>query len=213
MTMDPIHELLLRNRAWAEEKSRSNQNFFSQLATGQAPTYLWIGCSDSRVDNNEITSSKSGKIFAHRNIANLIYESDLNLMSVITYAVNVLNVEHIVVCGHYECGGVKAALDEKADGVIDVWLQQVRDIKNKNLETLQSLTSYQKKFDKLVELVVQEQAQKLAKLSLIQNAWQQRKSPEIHGLVFNIRDGLLSELVTITPQEQVATKEYLSAQV
>ena len=184
--MNPYEKLLLQNKAWSEEKIHQDKDFFNRLSHQQKPKFLWIGCSDSRVPANEITGTDPGEVFVHRNIANMVVHTDLNLLSVLQYAVEVLEVDHIIVCGHYGCGGVEAALGNKSFGLINKWLRNIKEV-------------YKDRVDRLVELNVLEQCQDLIKTSILQKSWQNRKSPEIHGWVYGLTNGLVKELTTIKP--------------
>jgi len=185
-------KLLLENKAWAAEKLADDPNFFSQLSQLQEPEFLWIGCSDSRVPANEITGTKPGEIFVHRNVANLVINTDVNLLSVLDYAVNHLKVKHVIVCGHYGCGGVKAAItnhDFKA--VLNMWLRNIKDVYRIHRKELDEIQDEEKKTDRLTELNVQEQLFNLAKTSIIQRAWKTDKRPDLHGWVYGLKDGLI----------------------
>src|SRR6478735_7601087 len=178
--MTSYEKLLLENKAWASEKIQDDPEYFQRLSQIQAPEFLWIGCSDSRVPANEITGTQPGEIFVHRNIANMVIHTDLNLISVLEYAVNVLKVQHIIVCGHYGCGGVKAAMTRHSVGIINKWIRNIKD------ET--------KRVDRLVELNVQEQVINLAKTSIVQTAWKYHQRPAIHGWVYGLNDGLIKPI-------------------
>lgn len=197
--MNPYDKLLLQNKAWSEEKLEIDQEFFGRLANQQKPKFLWIGCSDSRVPANEVTGTDPGEIFVHRNIANMVVHTDLNLLSVLQYAVEVLQVEHIIVCGHYGCGGVEAALSHNQLGLINKWLRNIKEVYQKHQEEIDAIEVHSDQVDKLVEVNVIEQCQDLIKTSIVQKAWLNRKAPEIHGWVYGLKDGLVKELVTIKP--------------
>ena len=197
--MNPYEKLLLQNKAWSEEKIHHDKNFFLRLANQQRPKFLWIGCSDSRVPANEITGTDPGEVFVHRNIANMVVHTDLNLLSVLQYAVEVLKVEHIIVCGHYGCGGVEAALGHQSFGLINKWLRNIKEVYKTYESEIDALPDHKDRVNRLVELNVLEQCQDLLKTSIIQKAWKERKSPEIHGWVYGLDNGLVKELTTILP--------------
>ena len=197
--MNPYEKLLLQNKAWSEEKIHQDKDFFNRLSHQQKPKFLWIGCSDSRVPANEITGTDPGEVFVHRNIANMVVHTDLNLLSVLQYAVEVLEVDHIIVCGHYGCGGIEAALGNKSFGLINKWLRNIKEVYKMYQAELDGLPNHKDRVDRLVELNVLEQCQDLIKTSIIQKAWQNRKSPEIHGWVYGLTNGLVKELTTIKP--------------
>ena len=197
--MNPYEKLLLKNKAWSEEKIHQDKDFFNRLSNQQKPKFLWIGCSDSRVPANEITGTDPGEVFVHRNIANIVVHTDLNLLSVLQYAVEVLEVDHIIVCGHYGCGGVEAALGNKSFGLINKWLRNIKEVYKVYQTELDGIPNHKDRVDRLVELNVLEQCQDLIKTSIIQKAWQNRKSPEIHGWVYGLTNGLVKELTTIKP--------------
>jgi carbonic anhydrase len=197
--MNPYEKLLLQNKAWSEEKIHQDKDFFNRLSHQQKPKFLWIGCSDSRVPANEITGTDPGEVFVHRNIANIVIHTDLNLLSVLQYAVEVLEVDHIIVCGHYGCGGVEAALGNKSFGLINKWLRKIKEVYKVYQTELDGIPNHKDRVDRLVELNVLEQCQDLIKTSIIQKAWQNRKSPEIHGWVYGLTNGLVKELTTIKP--------------
>ncbi len=185
-------KLLLENKAWAAEKITEDPEFFRRLADLQTPEFLWIGCSDSRVPANEITGTQPGEIFVHRNVANLVVNTDVNLLSVLDYAVNHLRVKHVIVCGHYGCGGVKAAStrnDFKA--VLNMWLRNIKDVIRLHKKELDAIPNENARVDRLVELNVQEQVFNLAKTSIIQRAWKEEQRPDLHGWVYGLKDGLI----------------------
>lgn len=189
-----IEKLLARNRQWVAEKTSDDPNFFSQFANGQSPNYLFIGCSDSRVSANVICNTGPGEMFVHRNIANLVVHTDINLLSVLQYAVEVLKVKHVIVCGHYGCGGVAAAMSDKQFGLIDNWLTNIKDVMRLHESELTFVKDEEVRFKRMVELNVIEQVHNLAKTSIIQNALRSDNPPELHGLVYDIREGLLRDL-------------------
>lgn len=192
--MDMYQSLLDGNRAWVKEKNEQDPGFFERLSKGQSPQVLWIGCSDSRVPANEVTRTKPGDIFVHRNIANMVIHSDMNLLSVLDYAVNALKVRHVIVCGHYGCGGVKAAMGNSQNGIVDNWLRHIKDVYRLHAEELDGIEDDERRFDRLVELNIMEQVFDLSKTSIIQNAWKDRNQPMVHGWVYDIRNGLIKDL-------------------
>jgi carbonic anhydrase len=187
-------KLLSNNKAWANEKTRVEPDFFDKLSKGQTPEYLWIGCSDSRVPANEITGTNPGEIFVHRNIANMVVHSDMNMLSVLSYAVEVLKVKHIIVCGHYGCGGVIAAMGNKQFGLIDNWLRHIKDVYRLHQSELDAITDIEERGRKLVELNVIEQVNDLGKTSIVQNAWKNKQDLHLHGWVYDINDGIINDL-------------------
>lgn len=186
--------LLENNKAWATSKREINPEFFNDLAKGQSPEYLWIGCSDSRVPANEITGTNPGEIFVHRNIANMVVHSDMNMLSVLSYAVDVLKVKHIIVCGHYGCGGVIAAMGNKQYGLIDNWLRHIKDVYRYHHIELDAITDEAERTRRFVELNVIEQVHDLGKTSIVQNAWNKQQPVHIHGWVYDINDGIINDL-------------------
>ncbi|MFN8244835.1 MAG: carbonic anhydrase [Ferruginibacter sp.] len=189
--MHTYEKLLLENKAWAKDKTLHDPEFFSRLSHLQTPEFLWIGCSDSRVPANEITGTQPGEIFVHRNIANMVVHTDVNLLSVLEYAVTQLKVKHIIVCGHYGCGGVKAAMGKHSLGIINKWLRNIKDVYRFHREEIDSLTDEQAKVDRLTELNVEEQIMNLAKTSIIQKAWKEESRPHLHGWVYGLSDGII----------------------
>lgn len=199
-----IKELLDGNTAWVQEKLKGNANFFDKLAKKQSPKFLWIGCSDSRVPASEITQADPGAIFVQRNIANMVVHTDSNLLSVVNYAVTVLGVHHIIVCGHYGCGGVEAAMGNKHYGFLDNWLMHIKDVYRLHQEELDAIESYEKRFDQFVEYNIKEQVNNLAKVSFIQEEWEKGEYPYIHGWVYSLEDGLIKDLdVTINSNDSL----------
>jgi carbonic anhydrase len=189
-------KLISGNALFAEQRLQEDPNFFNELAKGQAPEYLWIGCSDSRVPANQITNTKSGEIFVHRNIANLVVHTDSNLLSVLEYAVKFLKVKHIIVCGHYGCGGVKAATTNTYHGYVDNWLRNIKDVYHKNSEELNAMKDETEMLNKLTELNVIEQVRNLAKTTIVQQAWSEREL-HLHGWVYGLHDGKVKDLSVI----------------
>ncbi len=191
--------LLENNKAWATLKKYNDPDFFEQLAKGQTPEYLWIGCSDSRVPANEITGTNPGELFVHRNIANMVVHSDMNMLSVLSYAVEVLKVKHIIVCGHYGCGGVIAAMGNKQYGLIDNWLRHIKDVYRYHYPELDAITDPELRARRFVEVNIIEQVHDLGKTSIVQNAWKDNQPLHIHGWVYDVKDGLIKDLdVTFT---------------
>jgi len=190
--MKPYELLLNGNKKWAEKKLEEDPGFFDRLLHLQTPEFLWIGCSDSRVPANQITDTDPGEIFVHRNVANLVINTDVNVLSVLDYAVNHLKVKHIIVCGHYGCGGVKAATT-KVDfkPVLNMWLRNIKDVYRLHFKELESIKDEEQRCDRLVELNVQEQVYNLAKTSIIQRAWKQEMRPDLHGWVYGLKDGMI----------------------
>jgi carbonic anhydrase len=200
------HEkLLLENKAWAEEVKLREPDYFERLAREQQPEFLWIGCADSRVPADIIVNAEPGLIFAHRNIANQVIATDFNCLSVIQYAVQVLKVKHIIVCGHYNCGGVKAALSHQRSDftLLNKWLLHVKDVYRLHRRELDAINSFEDKANRLVELNVIEQVNSLSHTSIVQNEWRRSHQPTLHGWVYALDDGLLKQLVTIGPDSKI----------
>ncbi|WP_428223432.1 carbonic anhydrase [Flavobacterium sp.] len=191
---DFYKKLLENNSHWVEKKLGEDPNFFKDLAHGQQPPLLWIGCSDSRVPANEITGTKAGEVFVHRNIANMVVHSDMSMLSVLDYAVNVLKVRHIIVCGHYGCGGVKAAMGNGSYGIIDNWIRHIKDSYRFNKEKLNAIENDDERFNKFVELNTKEQVLNLAKTSIVQNAWKNGQELYLHGWVYGLNSGYVTDL-------------------
>ncbi|MFN8577209.1 MAG: carbonic anhydrase [Candidatus Sericytochromatia bacterium] len=189
--------LLEGNQKWVSRKLEEEPKFFEEIAKGQSPKYLWIGCSDSRVPANEITNTISGEIFVHRNIANMVVPTDMNLLSVLQYAVEVLKVKHIIVCGHSECGGVKAALGKENFGLIDNWLNNIKNVYNFHKSEVDSIENYQAKVNRMIELNVINQVYNLSKTSVIQTAWAKGEFPYLHGWVYNLHNGILQDIILL----------------
>lgn len=186
--------LLDGNKAWVTAKLDQDPAYFDRLSKGQTPQFLWIGCSDSRVPANEITNTQPGDIFVHRNIANMVVHSDMNMLSVLDYAVNILKVKHVIVCGHYGCGGVRAAMNSEQNGLVDNWLRHIKDVFRIHSHELHEIQDEEKRYDRLVELNVIEQVFDLTKTSIIQNAWRKRNEPKVHGWVYSLKTGLIKDL-------------------
>lgn len=187
-------KLLENNKKWVADQLSVDPTYFDKLAQSQHPEYLWIGCSDSRVPANQITGTQPGDVFVHRNIANMVIHSDMNMLSVLSYAVEVLKVKHIIVCGHYGCGGVLAAMENKQFGLIDNWLRHIKDVYRLHYKELDSIQDKKQKADRLVELNVIEQVQDLGKTSIVQNAWKREQPLHLHGWVYDVKDGLIKDL-------------------
>jgi len=184
------------NRLFSLSKKIDDPEYFKKLSLGQKPDYLWIGCSDSRVPETEVTSTESGEMFVHRNIANIVVHTDLNLLSVLEYAVNILGVKHVIVCGHYGCGGIRAAMGNESIGFVDSWLRNIKDVYLKNLTELEGIHDFEKRADRLTELNVIEQVRNLAKTAIVQKAWK-TKELHLHGWVYGINSGLITDLSVI----------------
>jgi carbonic anhydrase len=190
--MHSYEKLLLENKAWAAEKISEDPEYFERLSHLQAPEFLWIGCSDSRVPANEITGTQPGEIFVHRNVANLVVNTDVNLLAVLDFAVTHLQIKHVIVCGHYGCGGIKAAAT-KTDyrPVLNMWLRNIKDVMRHHRHELENITDEENRLDRLVELNVQEQVYNLAKTTIIQRCWEKEKRPDLHGWVYGLKDGII----------------------
>lgn len=197
--MESYKRLLLANKAWAQDKLTVQADYFQRSAQAQKPDFMWIGCSDSRVPAEEITGTEPGELFVHRNIANLVIHTDFNMLSVLQYAVEVLQVKHIIVCGHYNCGGVKNALTRHDFGLINKWLRHIKDVYRLYSRELESIADPDARLDRLVEINVAEQVQNLAETSIVQRAWHDQQRPEIHGWVYDLRTGLLREVAQMKP--------------
>lgn len=189
-----LKPLLDSNRDWARRTTEADPRFFDELAAQQRPQYLWIGCSDSRVPANQITGLAPGEVFVHRNIANVVVHSDFNCLSVIEYAVRVLQVNHVIVCGHYGCGGVAAALENHKLGLIDNWLRHIRDVRQKHARVLDAIGDPQRQLDRLCELNVIEQAWNVCHTTIVQDAWEEGHELAVHGWIYGLKDGLLRDL-------------------
>ena len=190
--MHSYEKLLLENKAWAAEKTSEDPEYFERLSQLQSPEFLWIGCSDSRVPANEITGTQPGEIFVHRNVANLVVNTDVNLLAVLDFAVTHLQIKHVIVCGHYGCGGIKAAAT-KTDyrPVLNMWLRNIKDVMRHHRHELENITEEENRLDRLVELNVQEQVYNLAKTTIIQRCWEKEKRPDLHGWVYGLKDGII----------------------
>lgn len=203
--MNSLDKLLENNRKWADDITQQDPTFFEQLSKAQSPEYLWIGCSDSRVPANEIVGLLPGEIFVHRNIANLVVHTDFNCMSVIEYSVKVLKVKHIIVCGHYGCGGVKAAIENTSHGLIDNWLYSIKNLYYRNKYRVDSFGTEEERHNFLCELNVSKQVRNVAHSHVVQEAWKSGQELAIHGWIYSLQDGLVNNLnVTIRAQEDLA---------
>lgn len=191
---DFYKKILDNNKKWVETSLASDPNYFKDLAKGQTPPLLWIGCSDSRVPANEIVGAKPGEVFVHRNIANMVVHSDMNMLSVLDYAVNVLKVKHVIVCGHYGCGGVKAAMGNQSIGIIDNWIRHIKDVYRLHHTYLDSIEDETTRFNTFVELNVKEQVFDLAKTSIVQGAWRNGQDVTLHGWVYGLNSGFVTDL-------------------
>lgn len=201
--MDSINRLLANNRIWAAEKVAKNPSFFSNLQHIQSPDFLWIGCSDSRVPADQVSGTQPGEIFVQRNIANMVVHTDLNLLAVLEYAVNYLKVKHIIVCGHYNCGGVKAAMSHSNYGIINKWIRNIKDVYRLHRDELNAYKDEDSRLNRLVELNVIEQVTNLAKTSIIQKAWKNEQRPHLHGWVYGLSDGLVTPLIDMTHKAHI----------
>ncbi len=186
--------LLEGNKNWVKNTLNEDPGFFQNLAKGQNPPVLWIGCADSRVPANQITGTNPGEIFVHRNIANMVVHTDMNMLSVLDYAVNVLEVKHVIVCGHYGCGGILAAMGNQQFGLIDNWLRHIKDVYQIYRKELESIPDKMKRADRLVELNVIEQVTDLCETSIIQNSWRKRQQPHVHGWVYDVGNGVIKDM-------------------
>ncbi len=191
--MNAIKRLLDNNRTWAEFIQKEKPDFFPSLAQKQEPEYLWIGCSDSRVSATRAIDVEPGEIFVHRNIANVVAHTDLNVLSVMQYAVEVLQVKHIIVCGHYGCGGVKASMEDQDHGLIDNWLRHIKDVSRLHADTLNALRP-EERFDKLCELNVVEQVTNVCNTTIVRNAWKRGAELAVHGWIYNLSNGIIKDL-------------------
>lgn len=203
--MEIFERMLLDNEAWAEEKIEHSPNFFKRLSTQQTPEVLWIGCSDSRVPSEIVVNAEPGEMFVHRNIANQFISTDFNSLSVLQYAVDVLKVSHVVVCGHYNCGGIRAAMEGQSPRLLMVnkWLKHIKDVYRLHENELSQLNSEDERVRRLVELNVIEQIYNLAHTSIIQSAWDSSRRPTLHGWVYGLQDGIIKELINLPPGSQL----------
>lgn len=201
---DFYKSLLTNNKKWVQSKLDLDPQYFKKLANGQQPPLLWIGCADSRVPANEIIGAQPGEVFVHRNIANMVVHSDMNMLSVLDYAVSVLKVKHVIVCGHYGCGGVKAAMGNQSIGVIDNWIRHIKDVYRLHKKQLDSIENEEIRFDTFVELNVKEQVFDLAKTSIVQTAWKNNQELTLHGWAYGVGSGIVNDLnVNISNDQQL----------
>jgi len=199
--MEDFRRLLLNNKAWVQDKLNVSPTFFEDSAVEQKPDYLWIGCSDSRVPAEDITGTLPGELFVHRNVANMVVHTDFNMLSVLQYAVEVLKVKHVIVCGHYGCGGVRTAMSRKDLGLINKWLRHIKDVYRFHADELDAIPDETERTNRLVELNVIEQVHHLADISFVQQAWIKHQRPMLHGWIYDMNTGLLKELVKVDPGE------------
>lgn len=197
--MDAYKRLLLGNKAWVEEKVAINPNYFPLHAGPQKPQFMWIGCSDSRVPAEEITNAEPGELFVHRNVGNLVVHTDFNMLSALQFAVEMLQVEHIIVCGHYDCGGVKNALTRHDFGLINKWLRYIKDVYRLHRRDLEAIDDPQQRLDRMVEINVMEQVNNLAETSIVQRSWKQYGRPTLHGWIYDLRTGYIKEHACLRP--------------
>lgn len=209
--MPTIKSLLENNRAWAQAVSTEDPDFFRRLSSQQSPGYLWIGCADSRVPSTQLTGLMPGEMFVHRNVANVVVHADLNCLSVIQYAVEVLKVEHIIVCGHYSCGGVEAALRDSQHGLIDNWLRHVQDVRNKHRDFIDAADDFAAQLARLCELNVIEQAVNVAQTTIVRQAWERGQGLTVNGLIYGLKDGLLHDLQLRISNSEGLESEYQKA--
>ena len=200
--MRSLKQLFENNRAWAADMTRQDPDFFRRLSTQQSPHYLWIGCSDSRVPANQVVGLVSGEMFVHRNVANVVVHTDLNCLSAIQFAVDVLRIEHIIVCGHYGCGGILAALQDNKLGLIENWLRHVQDVRAKHATELDALETESKQHDRLCELNVIEQVINLSRTTVVRDAWSRGQALTVHGWIYDLSDGLLRDMDVSVASEQ-----------
>lgn len=200
--MKTLPNLFANNRKWAAEMRAADPKAFSRLVAQQSPEYLWIGCADSRVPANEIVGLMPGELFVHRNIANLVVHSDMNCLSVLQYAVDLLKVKHVIVCGHYGCGGIKAALEEQPHGLVDNWLRHVRDLHQKHLAELETMADPARRMRAMCEFNVMEQVVNIGNTTIVQDAWGRDQSVTVHGWIYDLADGLLKDLKVCTASRE-----------
>lgn len=211
--MRTLKNLFENNRAWATRMTDTDPSFFQKLSNQQTPEYLWIGCADSRVPANQIIDLLPGEVFVHRNIANAVIHTDLNCLSVIQYAVEVLQVKHVIVCGHYGCGGVRAAMQNQPFGLIDNWLRHLKDVYQKHESALDALTEDNQRFRRFCELNVIEQVHNVCHTTIVQDAWRRGQTLDVHGWIYDVSDGLLDDLgVTVSSIEEIDTLYRMAVQ-
>lgn len=199
--MEDYRRLLLNNKAWVQDRLAISPTFFEDSAVDQRPEYLWIGCSDSRVPAEDITGTSPGELFVHRNIANMVVHTDFNMLSVLQYAVEVLKVKHVIVCGHYGCGGVRTAMSRKDLGLINKWLRHIKDVYRFHANELDAIEDHDVRVNRLVELNVIEQVHHLSDISFVQRAWQEHQRPMLHGWIYDMSTGVLKDLIKVDPGE------------
>lgn len=203
--MRTLSHLFASNRAWSQRIREQDPEFFPKLSRQQAPGYLWVGCSDSRVPANQIVGLPPGELFVHRNVANVVVHTDLNCLSVMQFAVDILRVQHVIVCGHYGCGGVRAVLCQERLGLVDNWLRHVQDVRQRHEDRLLALPELEQRLDRLCELNVIEQVRNVCHTSIVRDAWQRGQSVAVHGWIYGLQDGLLRDLdTTVTQPEEIA---------
>ncbi|MCC8359391.1 carbonate dehydratase [Salinimicrobium sediminilitoris] len=201
---DFYKKIIQNNKDWVESMIKEDPEYFTRLAEGQKPPLLWIGCADSRVPANQIIGAQPGEVFVHRNIANMVIHSDMNMLSVLDYAVNVLKVEHVIVCGHYGCGGIKAAMGNDSIGLIDNWIRHIKNIYRLHKKELDAIDNEQERFDRFVELNVVEQVYDLAKTSIVQASWRQGQKLHLHGWAYGVGSGIIKDLnVNVSSEDQL----------
>ncbi|HSP11448.1 MAG TPA: carbonate dehydratase [Salegentibacter sp.] len=205
--MDAFYKKLINNnKEWVESQLAEDPNYFKKLAEGQQPPLLWIGCADSRVPANQIIGAQPGEVFVHRNIANMVVHTDMNMLSVLDYAVNALKVKHVIVCGHYGCGGVAAAMGNETIGLIDNWLRHIKDVYRLHRDELDAIEDEKERQDRFVELNVKEQVYDLSKTSIVQNAWKQGQELQVHGWVYGVGSGIIKDLeVTVENNNELSS--------
>jgi len=201
--MYSYQKLLEENKIWAAEQVAKDPTYFTRLVDIQKPEFMWIGCSDSRVPANELTGSQPGEIFVHRNVANMVVHTDLNMLSVLQFAVEVLKVKHIIVCGHYGCGGVQAAMTQKSLGLINKWLRNIKDVYRLHRDEIDAIADETQRANRLVELNVREQVMNLAKTSIVQSAWKTENRPDLHGWVYDLHDGIIKPVFEILAGDHI----------
>ncbi len=205
MPLRSIDDLFDNNRAWAQSVKTSDPDFFEKLANQQSPEYLWIGCSDSRVPANQIVGLLPGEVFVHRNVANMVVHTDFNCLTVLQYAVDVLRVKHVLVVGHYNCGGVRAAFENRDNGLIDNWLRNIKDVQQRHRRRIAALDSDEERVNLLCELNVISQVSNVCHTTIVQNAWARNQALSVHGWVYSLKDGLIQDLqCTVTGPEQIS---------
>lgn len=207
----PLDQLLKNNKAWAAVRVSEDPTFFTRLEKQQAPEFLWVGCSDSRVPANEIVGLDPGELFVHRNVANVVVHTDLNCLSVLQFAVDVLQVKHVIVCGHYGCGGVRAAMDRQSHGLIDNWLRHVQDVQRDHHKELRAIATDEARVDRLCELNVVEQVRNIARTTIVQDAWRRGHPLQLHGWIYGLKDGIISDLgVTVRAIAEIEAEDEMT---